>query len=272
MIVIGEKINVMSKAIGAAMKERDAEPVRRMALRQVEGGADVLDINLGPATKNGPETMTWVVDLVQETVPDTRLCLDTMNPEAMRAGLERCKLQPIINSTSAERARLDTFLPLAKEFDAEIIGLAMTEKGISRDTSERLMAATEIMAAMAEYGLTTDRLYLDPLLLPVSVAQEQAPEALVSISMFKELDPSLKTVVGLSNIYNGCPEHAKSALAAAYLTLLVPAGLDAAIMDPNDDLQMRAARDAASLASEDSVARSVSILNNETLYCHSFLD
>ena len=115
MIVIGEKINVMSKSIGPAMKERDPEPIRRMALSQVEHGADVLDINLGPATKNGPETMRWVVEVVQEAVPDTRLCLDTMNPDAMRAGLELCKLQPIINSTSAERARLETFLPMAAQ-------------------------------------------------------------------------------------------------------------------------------------------------------------
>jgi len=274
MIVIGEKINVMSKSIGAAMKERDPEPVRRMALSQVEHGADVLDINLGPATKNGPETMRWVVDVVQETVPDTRLCLDTMNPEAMRAGLELCKLQPIINSTSAERARLETYLPMAAEFGAEIIGLAMTEAGISRDTDERLMAATTIMAAMAEFDVPLDRLYLDPLLLPVAVAQQQAPEALTSITMFKMLnDPPLKTVVGLSNIYNGCPEHTKSPLAAAFLTLLIPAGLDAAIMDADDELQMSVVRGGAdSIANDENVRRSVDVLNNETLYCNSFLD
>lgn len=274
MIVIGEKINVMSKTIGPAMKQREPGPVRQMALRQVERGADVLDINLGPATKNGPEMMRWVVDVVQETAPDTRLCLDTMNPEAMRAGLERCHLQPIINSTSAQRSRLDTFLPMAKEFDAEIIGLAMTEAGISRDASERLMAATEILSAMAEYDVPSDRLYLDPLLLPVAVAQQQATEALESIAMFKLLsDPPAKTVVGLSNIYNGCPEHVRSPLAAAFLTMLISAGLDAAIMDADDDMQMRAAHEGpAAFPDDDAVARSIAVLSNETLYCHSFLD
>jgi 5-methyltetrahydrofolate corrinoid/iron sulfur protein methyltransferase len=274
VIVIGEKINVMSKSIGPAMKGRDPEPIRAMAIEQVEGGANVLDINLGPATKNGPETMEWVVGVVQETVPEMRLCLDTMNPEAMRAGLRLCKQQPIINSTSAERARLETYLPMAKEFEAEIIGLAMTEKGISRDTDERLMAATEIMSAMMEYDVPLDRLYLDPLLLPVSVAQQQAPEALTSIAMFKQLnDPPLKTVVGLSNIYNGCPEHTKSPLAAAFLTLLIPAGLDAAIMDPNDTLQMAVVnQDQSVLADNENIARSVSVLQNEMLYCNSYLD
>jgi 5-methyltetrahydrofolate corrinoid/iron sulfur protein methyltransferase len=274
MIVIGEKINVMSKTIGPAMKSREPEPIRRMALHQVEGGADVLDINLGPATKEGPEMMQWVVNVVQETVPDTRLCLDTMNPEAMEAGLKVCKLQPIINSTSAERARLETFLPLAKTYDAEIIGLAMTEKGVSRDATERVEAAMTIMGAFAEFDVPLDRLYLDPLLLPVGVAQQQAVEAAEAITMFGLLnEPPLKTTVGLSNIYNGCPEHVKSPMAAALLAILIPAGLTSAIMDPNDELQMMVARtDPAELQLTDEIEKSMAILRNETLYCHSYLD
>ena len=100
----------------------------------------------------------------------------------------------------------------------------MTEAGVSRDANERVMAATTIMGAMMEFDVPLDRLYLDPLLLPVGVAQQQAMEAIESIAMFKQLnDPPLKTVVGLSNIYNGCPEHVKSPLAAAFLSLLIPA-------------------------------------------------
>lgn len=274
MIVIGEKVNVMSKTIGPAMRERDAGPVQAMALRQVEAGADVLDVNLGPATKGGPEMMAWVVETVQEAVPDTRLCLDTMNPEAMEAGLKVCKLQPIINSTSAERARLETYLPMAKTYEAEIIGLAMTEAGVSRDASERVMAASDIMMAMMEFDVPLERLYLDPLLLPVGVAQQQALEAAEAIAMFKQLnEPPFKTVVGLSNIYNGCPEHVKSPLAAALLALLIPAGLDAAIMDPEDELQMRVVQaDPGELKLDDSLERSMSVLRNETLYCDSYLD
>ena len=274
MLVIGEKVNIMSKSVGEAMKERDPAPIQEMAVRQVEAGANILDVNLGPATKNGPEMMEYVVDVVQEAVPGVRLCLDTMNPEAMAAGLKRCKEQPLINSTSAERARLETFLPLAKEYEAEIIGLAMTEAGVSRDANERLMAATDIMGAMMEFDVPLDRVYLDPLLLPVAVAQQQAMEAMGAIAMFKQLnDPPLKTVVGLSNIYNGCPESVKSPLAAAFLSLLIPAGLDAAIMDPDDTLQMAVVnQDETVLAADDTMERSLSILRNETLYCDSYLD
>ncbi|MBE0417766.1 MAG: dihydropteroate synthase [Coriobacteriia bacterium] len=274
MLVIGEKINVMSKTVGVAMKERDSRPIQDMALQQIDGGADVLDINLGPATKGGPEMMGWVVQTVQKAVPGVRLCLDTMNPEAMRAGLAACDNQPIINSTSAERARLETYLPMAKEYEAEIIGLAMTEAGISRDAAERVMAASEIVMAMMEFDVPLDRVYLDPLLLPIGVAQQQAPEALEAIAMFKQLnDPPLKTVVGLSNIYNACPEHVRSPLAAAFLRLLIPAGLDAAIMDPDDELQMSVVRSKPTTPADDeAIEKSLSVLKNETLYCDSYLD
>ena len=109
-----------------------------------------------------------------------------------------------------------------------------------------------IMAAMMEFDVPVDRVYLDPLLLPVGVAQQQALEAAEAIAMFGHLnEPPLKTTVGLSNIYNGCPEHVKSPMAAALLALLIPAGLSSAIMDPNDELQMQVARtDPAELAAE----------------------
>jgi 5-methyltetrahydrofolate corrinoid/iron sulfur protein methyltransferase len=274
MLVIGEKINIMSKTIGPAMKERVAGPIQEMAIRQVEGGADILDINLGPATKGGPEMMEWVVGVVQEAVPDTRLCLDTMNPQAMEAGLKVARLQPVINSTSAERVRLETFLPLAKTYEAEIIGLCMTEKGVSRDANERVEAAMTIMAALMEFDIPLDRVYLDPLLLPVGVAQQQAVEAAEAIAMFGHLnEPPLKTTVGLSNIYNGCPEHAKSPMAAALLAILIPSGLSSAIMDPNDELQMMVARaEPSELRLTAELEKSLSVLRNETLYCDSYLD
>lgn len=277
MLVIGEKVNVMSGTVGPAMKERDKGPIQEMALRQIEQGADVLDVNLGPATKGGPEMMEFVVEAVQE-VTDTRLCLDTMNAEAMEAGLKVVKSQPIINSTSAERAKLETFLPMAKTYEAEIIALAMTEAGVSRDAEERVMAASTIMMAMMEFGVPLDRVYLDPLLLPVGVAQQQATEAITAVDMFKQLnDPPLKTVVGLSNIYNGVAERVKSPLAAALLGLLIPAGLSAAIMDADDRRQMDMARtdgiDESDLDSIDQDLRlSVKVLRNEILYADSYLD
>ena len=164
---------------------------------------------------------------------------------------------------------------MAKTYEAEIIGLAMTEHGVSRDATERVEAAMTIMAAMVEFDVPLDRLYLDPLLLPISVAQQQAVEAAEAIAMFKQLnEPPLKTVVGLSNIYNGCPEHIKGPMAAALARMLIPMGLDAAIMDPNDERQMigRAHRARPSCSSTRRMVKTLAVLRNETLYCNSYLD
>ena len=97
MLVVGEKINVISIEIGGAMKERNAEPIIALAKAQLDGGADILDINIGPASKDGHELMPWLVETVQGAV-DCRLCLDTTNVKAMEAGLKVTKGKPMINS------------------------------------------------------------------------------------------------------------------------------------------------------------------------------
>jgi 5-methyltetrahydrofolate corrinoid/iron sulfur protein methyltransferase len=259
MLIIGEKINVMSKKIGPAMKNKEAQPIQELAIKQVEAGANALDVNIGPATKGGPEMMEWLVKTIQEVV-DVPLSLDTMNIEAMEAGLKVHKGQAIINSVSGERKRIEKIMPLAKTYGAKLIGLTMTEAGIPRDANERVTIAVDIMTAMTEFDLPLDILYLDPLILPVGVAQQQAVEVVEALKMFKQLnDPPLKTVVGLSNVYNGTPAHLHEVLGATYLTMLMAAGLDAAILDPLDKNLMN-------------TLKTTQIFKNEVLYCDSYLE
>lgn len=259
MLIIGEKINVMLKQIGQAMKDRDKKPIQDLAVSQVQAGAGALDINAGPATKNGPEIMQWLVNTVQE-VTDVPLSLDTTNAQAMEAGLQVCKNPAIINSTSGDRAKLETVMPMAKKYDAEVIGLTMTSAGVSRDANERVAIAVDIMTAMAEFDVPVERLYLDPLILPVGVAQNQAMEVVEAIKMFRQLnDPPLKSVVGLSNVYNGTPERLHSILSSTYLAMLMTVGLDAAIADPMDQKLMETMKTAR-------------LFKNDILYCDSYLE
>jgi 5-methyltetrahydrofolate corrinoid/iron sulfur protein methyltransferase len=279
MIIVGEKINVISKEIGAAMKARDPKPIEEMAQAQVAGGANFLDINIGPASKDGPALMEWLVKTVQAAV-DVPLCLDTTNAEAMEAGLKVHQGKALINSASGAPDRMHTMLALAGKYQSNVIGLTMTEKGIPRDANERMVIAYDIMMAAAEHGVPFEDIYLDPLILPVSVAQNQAMEGVESIRMFKQLnDPPLKTIVGLSNISNGTPDQTKPVLDRVYLVLLAEAGLDAAIMDPLDEELAATAR---SLPQElgarqaelevEPLSRAVKIFNNDMLYAHSFVD
>jgi 5-methyltetrahydrofolate corrinoid/iron sulfur protein methyltransferase len=279
MIIVGEKINVISKEIGGAMKARDPKPIEAMAKAQVAGGANYLDINIGPASKDGPALMEWLVKTVQASV-DVPLCLDTTNAEAMEAGLKVHQGKALINSASGAPDRMHTMLALAGKYKANVIGLTMTEKGIPRDANERMVIAYDIMMAAAEHDVPFEDIYLDPLILPVSVAQNQAMEGVESIRMFKQLnDPPLKTIVGLSNISNGTPDQTKAVLDRVYLVLLAEAGLDAAIMDPLDEELAATARSLPhELAARQAdlevepLSRAVKIFNNDMLYAHSFVD
>lgn len=259
MLIVGEKINIISKTIGPAIKERNSKPIQELARAQVEAGADLLEVNIGPATKGGPEMMEWLVKTVQEVV-DVPLSIDTTNPEATEAGLKVHKGQALINSASGDPERLQAMMSLAKEYKAKIIGLTLTEKGIPRDASERCIIAADILQAATEYGIPMEDLYLDPLLLPVAVAQEQAIQGLEAITMFKQLnDPAPQTIVGLSNICNGAPKEVHSVLNTTYLIMLMNCGLDAAIADALDKNLMNA-------------VKTVAVFKNEVLYCHSYLE
>jgi len=259
MIIIGEKINVRAKAIGQAMQDRDPKPIQEMAKVQVAGGADYLDVNVGPATKNGPELMEWLVKVIQEVV-DIPLSLDTGNAEAIEAGLKVHKGRALINSISAEKTRLEQMLPLVKKYDANVIGLALSDAGIPRDANERVAAAVDVVTALTMEGISLDRLFLDPIVTPICFSQKDAMEIVEAIKLFKQLnDPPIKTVVGLSNVYNGCPEEVKGVIGRTFFALLAAVGLDAAIADPLEKEFM-------------DVVKTMKVFNNDILYCHSYLE
>ena len=142
MILIGESINVMSKTLRPAMRNREAKPIQEMAVAQEEAGMDYHDLNIGPAKRGGPEMMEWLVQIIQE-VSSLPLFLDTTNVEAMEAGLRTHKGQAVINSISCRPERLDALMPLAKQYEAMFVGLLIGVEGIPRDMDERAMLAAE---------------------------------------------------------------------------------------------------------------------------------
>ncbi len=256
MLVISERLNGQFKSVGKAIDERDKKALQDLALEQVKLGANLLDVNTGPGRDDPAGDVVWMVETIQE-VTDLPLCIDTPKPEAMEAGLKAAKGKIMINSTTAEVAKMDKLFPLAGQYNAEIIALTLDEKGIPNDAPSRgEMALTMITKAM-EHGIPTDNIYLDPLILPIGAAQDQGNKVLESLDMFKTLcEPAPKTVVGLSNISNNTKQ--RPLINRTYLVMLMAHGLDAAIMDPGDQELMNAVK-----ASE--------ILLNKKLYADDFL-
>jgi 5-methyltetrahydrofolate corrinoid/iron sulfur protein methyltransferase len=233
VVCVGENINVMSKTIGPAMKERRADPIVEMAKHQEKAGIDYLDLNIGPSRKAGQEVMGWIVKLVQGVV-DKPLSLDTTNPEAMEAGLKIHKGKALINSVSLQPERLERVLPMAKNYNAYVIGLLWGKEGMPRDANERASMAVDFLYQANNLGIPTEDIWIDPIVSPVSVEINQVQACLEFMSMLKDIAPEAKSIVGLSNISNGTPTHLRPVLNRTYLVMLMKYGLYSAIVDAYD--------------------------------------
>jgi len=264
MLIIGENISVVSKVVGSAIKERNAEPIIKLAKEQKEAGADYVDVNIGPATKNGEELMQWIVKSIQAEV-DVPLALDTKNISAIEAGLKVHKGTAMINSVTGDKDKLDILMPMAKKYNSKIVGIALTEKGVPPDVDSRVEIVMNIVNSALEHDVPMENLYLDPVVLPIAVLQEQVHNCIKALKIFKELKELMalpdepKTIVGLSNVSQSSPPELKSLLNRTYLIMLLSLGLDSAIIDPLDRELMNA-------------IKTFDILTNKILYAHSYLD
>lgn len=258
MLIIGERLSIMSKRVRAAIEKRDKEPIKQIAIEQWKAGAHMIEANIGPAEDRGEEIMEWMVSTIQEAVP-LPLSLDTTNPSAMEAGLKVHNNQwgkPLINSTSLDPERFIMF-ELAAKYNVPIIALTVGKGGLPRDAEERVEIALQLIEKAAEFGLSPEELYLDPLVLQISTSQAQAKEVLRAIKLFQQLnDPPMKTVVGLSNLSNGCPKEIRPLLNKHFLALLMYEGLSAAIVNPSEVID---------------TIKTINVILGNTLYAHSYL-
>jgi 5-methyltetrahydrofolate corrinoid/iron sulfur protein methyltransferase len=290
MVLIGENLNIISKTIGPALKERDPKPIQELAKAEAEAGVDYIDLNIGPARKRGDELMEWVVKTVQE-VTDKPLSLDTTNPVALEAGLKVCKGKALINSISL--ARMDEEIPFVKKYDAEMIGLLWGREGMPRDAAERGMIAVELMYKANEMGVPNESIWFDPIATPVvNIESNQSKPCLEFMSMLQDIAPGCKSIVGLSNVSNGAPAHLRPYLNQTYLMMLMKYGLYSAIVDAFDPELIRIARgerpelvnlvhrvmdgekpDLSSLNEEQiRCVKTVRVFTGENLYSHSWLE
>ncbi|RME49351.1 MAG: hypothetical protein D6796_05045 [Caldilineae bacterium] len=236
MKIIGENIHIISPRVKEAVANRDIKFFQDLAVRQVEAGADALDLNIGPQKKAGHEIMPWLVKGIQEVV-DVPLSLDTTNLAAIEAGLKVAKNQCIINSVSAEEERLAAVPPLAKEYDAKLIALTMGKGGIPVSAEDRVNIALEKLIPRAmEVGIAMEDLLIDPLVLTVSGCQEYCPECIEAVRTLKFAgDPPPMTNVGLSNVSNAVPRQMRPLINRTYAVMLLAAGVDYMIADPLDN-------------------------------------
>lgn len=232
MIVIGEKINGTRKQVAGAIANRDADFIHDLALRQFQSGASYLDVNAGSLPEREPEDMAWLVQTVQEAVPDATLCLDSPNHAALRTGIEKAGKTPMLNSLSGETFRVDGVLPLACEFGTELIVLPLDDNGIPRTSDGRMDIVRRLVEMTRSGGLPDEKLYVDPLVMAISTGTDNGNITLETCRKIKEEFPKVHLTCGLSNISFGMP--LRSILNQAFMVLAIQAGMDSAIINPEE--------------------------------------
>ena len=256
-VTIGERIHCIAPAIRKAMDERDPAPILERAAAQIKAGATYLDVNIGPAEKDGPERMMWAVKLLQENFNNVPLALDTANMKAIEAGIKvynRTNGKPIVNSADAG-SRIG-YIDLAAANDAICIALCSAD-GIAKDNEERMVHCDNMLERGLSLGMSSDDLWFDPLFLVVKGMQDKQMEVLEAIKMFS--DKGLKSTGGLSNNSNGAPKHVRPIMDATLVAMCMMQGLTSAIVNPNDQRLME-------------TIKSCDIFKNHTLYSDSYLE
>lgn len=247
MFLIGELINSTRKRIREAVLSRDAASIQEIARKQQEAGADMLDVNGGVPGQEA-ECLTWLVGVVQEAV-ELPICLDSSDPDALRAALPLVKKRPMINSVTQEESRLAAVVPLVKEYGARIVALSMGPAGPPKGVEDRVAAGCRLVDHLTAAGVALDDIYVDPCVLPVSTGGQHGAGVADAVGEIMRRYPGVHTSVGLSNVSYGLPE--RKLLNQVFLLALMSRGLDAAIADPCDRQLMAAIAAAEALLGRD---------------------
>ena len=228
-VIIGEKINPTGhKKLAAALTEGNFEYVREVAERQVAWGADVLDVNVGVPGIDEPAIIKKVVELVV-SITDVPLCIDSGNPDVLKAGLAAAPGKPLVNSVSGEESRLNSVLPLVKDRGAAVIGLTMDDNGIPKSAEERVAVAEKILERAARLGIPSEDVIIDPLVLTVGSDSKAALATLQTIELLRT-NLGVNINLGASNVSFGLPD--RPSINQAFLAMTIQAGATCAITDP----------------------------------------
>jgi 5-methyltetrahydrofolate corrinoid/iron sulfur protein methyltransferase len=235
MILIADNLQITNPVIQEAVEQLDPEPIQFLAKQCEKAGAEAIDINSGPLTPEPEKKMTFLVEAVQ-SVTDLPILIDTVNPRAMAAGLQVSRSHGIINGFSLEPAKLENILPLAVEYDADIVGyLLYPDSRVPANASERMEIAIDLHRAALQSGVQPEKLIIDPIIAPLlwDNGTLQVREVLDTIRQLPDLlGFNVRTIAGLSNLTTGRGSTNKKRLVEqTYLPMLAAAGLDMCLLN-----------------------------------------
>ena len=236
-VIVGERINPTNrKELIAKLKSGEFDILESEAKKQVQNGADILDINVGVPGIDEKHAMLEALRIVQSAV-DVPVWIDTSNPEVLALALKNVKGRPGINSTTGEEKRMEVVVPLAAEYGAALVGLCIDDAGIPQTSEKRVEIAKRIIDRAERAGLDRKNIIIDCVALACSTGESGAKATLDTIRICTE-ELGVNTTVGLSNVSFGLPE--RPALNAHFMLLCAGQGMTCFIGNPNDPLMQAA--------------------------------
>ena len=236
--VIGERINPTGrKAFQAQLQAGDLSQIETDVAQQVEGGADMLDVNVGDPLADEVELMGQAIPLVQGLC-ELPLCIDSSVIEALEAGLSAYQGKALVNSVTGEDERLEAILPLVAKHGAAVIGLANDDE-IPMEPRRRVDVARKIVAAAADHGIPAEDVVIDPLAVPVGAEPRAVTLFIETLQLLRE-ELGVNTTCGASNTSFGLP--GRETLGGSFLSVAASHGLTSAIMDARSETVVEAVR------------------------------
>ncbi|MCG8470827.1 MAG: dihydropteroate synthase [Desulfobacterales bacterium] len=246
--VIGERINTSRKLVRQAVADRDADYIIDDVKKQQEAGAHYIDVNAGARIGHEMDDMNWLLDTIQPiaTVP---LALDSPDPAVLEMAYKKVEKTPMVNSISLEKERYDAMMPFLAGKDCRIIALCMDDNGMPTSADDIVGRAFTLIEELGKAGLSEDRVYVDPLIQPISTDVKNGLLVYDAVRTIKTKYPKVHITGGLSNISYGLPE--RRIVNRTFVSLMVGAGMDSAIMDPLDAKIMATIKTADMLVGND---------------------
>ena len=249
MLIIGERINTSRKPVNEAVANRDAAYIEADVSTQLESGADLIDVNAGSRHDSEVDDLSWLIEVIQNNFPHVRLCIDSPNPDSLRAVLGKVEHPPMLNSTTGERARFEAMVPIIQSRDCDVVALCIDDRGIPKNADQTFENAARLVSDLSTLDVKRERIYVDPIIQAVGAETNATGMVLDTIERIRRELVGVNVICGLSNISFGLPK--RPLVNRAFLTLAMKAGLNAAIVDPLDKKLLGTVKATAVLLGQD---------------------
>lgn len=248
MLIIAERINASRKSIAQAISTQDMAFIQNEAKKQDEAGGDYIDVNAGTFVGEEAEKLKWIIEAVQQ-VTEKPLCIDSPDPEVIKAMVPLVNKTPLINSITLEPDRLEGIVPIVAENKTKVVALCQSEDAMADTADDKFKMAEQLVEKVTAAGIPLDDLYIDPLVYPLATNTQSAVATLDAIERIMKGFPGVHTTCGLTNVSYGLPT--RKLINRTFLVSAIVRGLDSAILDPTDKTLFGALKAALAVTGKD---------------------